>query len=77
MLARGCRDPLVREGGGPQSAVGLKCMTVPMANYHMHAEDVMHTQWQQNMIRIGGVGLRRYSCKLVTAAQQLWEGGSG
>ena len=53
-------------------------MTVPMANYHMHAEDVMHTQWRQNMIRIGGGGgLRRYSCKLVTAAQQLWEGGSG
>ena len=51
-------------------------MTVPMANYHMHAEDVMHTQWRQNMIRIGG-GLRQYSCKLVTAVQQLWEGGSG
>ena len=51
------------------------CMTVSMANYHMHAEDVTHTQWRWNMIRSWGA--EAVELPIVMAVQQLWEGGSG
>ena len=49
-------------------------MTVSMANYHMHVEDVTHTQWQWNMIRSWGaeaVELPSYGCEAAVG------GGSG